>query len=162
MMAQPRYISVGEVSQFKYNSESGGVIRLSGKGKLNCKPSKSTGYITYDVTLNKIRTRCAEHRLVYLLHNPKMNQCLQVDHVNGLRTDNRIENLRIVTVQENAFNRSNALGFSWHKANCKFEAGIEKDGVRVYLGYHETILDARAAYLRCKKEYHIIEGQVNE
>lgn len=44
------------------------------------------------------------HRLIYLYHYGKMPEG-EIDHINHKRLDNRIENLRVVTTQENARNR---------------------------------------------------------
>lgn len=45
------------------------------------------------------------HRIVWELHNGKIPKGMQIDHINGVRSDNRIENLRIVTNKINSQNR---------------------------------------------------------
>ena len=151
-------ISSEVLDQFKYDEVNGGVMRVMGKGVGNPVPKiKGNGYIYYTVYIDSVRTECAAHRMVYLLHNPDMDQSLQIDHINGTTTDNRIENLRSVTCQQNHFNRSTALGFFWDKREHKFRSHICADGKVMHLGYYDNILDARAAYLRGKKKYHIIE-----
>jgi len=55
------------------------------------------------------------HRLVYLFHNPEWNisdNCRDnsIDHINGNKLDNRIENLRVVTHSQNLQNKTHCRG----------------------------------------------------
>jgi hypothetical protein len=146
------------ISKFVYDEVNGGILRTKWLGREQSVPKcNNKGYIMYNVRTDSIRIKYSAHRIVYLLHNPDMDQSLQIDHINGIKTDNRIENLRTVTNQQNHFNRSTCKGFSWVPASQKFRADIGIGYEVLYLGLHETILDARAAYLRAKKKYHVIE-----
>ena len=78
----------------------------------------------------------------------------KVDHINGIRDDNRLCNLRLVTQRENDQNRRKARGYSWNKGCSKWEAYIRVDGVLRYLGLFTTEAAARAAYLKAKARYH--------
>lgn len=78
----------------------------------------------------------------------------QVDHINHDTLDNRQSNLRIVTHSENQFNRSGAQrnnhssgvrGVTWHKRHKKWVASFQRNGKRRYLGYFETIDEAKNA-----------------
>ena len=116
---------------------------------------RSDGYRT--IMLNK--KQYFEHRLIFLMFNPKwdiFDYSLQIDHINGKKNDNRIENLRLVTNQENHFNLTKAKGFYWQKQNQKFHAGIRINGKQKYLGCFDTEEMARSAYLIAKKKYHVI------
>jgi hypothetical protein len=79
---------------------------------------------------------------------------IQVDHINGVRNDNRLENLRLVTHQQNHFNKTKALGYSWNKRDNKWHAKIKLDGRTIHLGYFVNESDARLAYLTAKLKYH--------
>ena len=94
------------------------------------------------------------HRLVYEEHHGPIPEGMQIDHINGDRFDNRIENLRLVTPKGNHQNRTTAKGFTYVRPQGKFRAQIMIDDKTLYLGCYDTIVDARAAYLRAKREYH--------
>ena len=57
------------------------------------------------------------HRLIWVFHNGSIDENMQIDHINGIKDDNRIENLRLVTAQQNSWNRSrlNSKGYTWNK-----------------------------------------------
>ena len=44
------------------------------------------------------------HRIVWQLHNGQIPDGLQIDHINGIKDDNRIENLRLATHSQQALN----------------------------------------------------------
>jgi len=157
-MKHIKHIGQGVLSKFKYDEVNGGVTRIkwSDRNKPDPKPNIK-GYILHGVTTNNSQLMYPAHRLTYLLHNPDMDQSLTIDHINGIKTDNRIENLRAVSTQQNTFNRHTNKGFSWVPTLQKFRADIGVDYKVVYLGLYDTILDARAAYLRAKRKYHVIE-----
>ena len=81
---------------------------------------------------------------------------IQVDHRNGIRHDNRLENLRLVTHQQNQHNQTKAKGYSWNKRDNNWKAQIKLNGEVKYLGLFENEEDAHQAYLDAKKIYHII------
>lgn len=76
----------------------------------------------------------------------------QIDHINGVRSDNRWSNLRIVTHAENGRNqrigtrnKSGKIGVEWHTATRKWKARIMAHGKRIELGYFDNLDDAIAA-----------------
>ena len=151
----PKVIPYYYVSRvFMYDEVNGGLIRKDNpKGR---RPTPGVrGYIQRRLSIEYSHKKFFEHRMVYLYHNPHMDQSLSIDHINGIKHDNRIENLRLVTYQENSFNRSNVIGFSWARGGWR--TYIVADNKYINLGNYDNKLDARAAYLRAKKKYHKIE-----
>lgn len=78
---------------------------------------------------------------------------LQVDHINGDRADNRIQNLRSVTAQENARNRglrsdnkAGVTGVCWDRKEGKWIAQLTVDGRNRRLGAFNSKDDAAAAW----------------
>lgn len=78
----------------------------------------------------------------------------QADHINHNTLDNCLSNLRIVTNQQNGWNRRNPKGYYWHKARQKYQAQIALNGVHISLGYFHTTKEAHNAYLSAKEIYH--------
>lgn len=98
------------------------------------------------------------HRLAWLMHYghwPTVN----IDHINGDRSDNRISNLRDVSQSVNmqnlkeakSNNKSGLLGVSWSKASQKWTARIKIDRRYMHLGLFETKDAAFTAYLAAKR-----------
>lgn len=84
-----------------------------------------------------------------------------IDHINGVRDDNRIVNLRAATHSQNGMNRplqsDNTSGFkgvTFHKECNKYKAQIKVNKVYKYLGLYKTPEEAHQAYLTASKEFH--------
>jgi hypothetical protein len=86
------------------------------------------------------------------IEDPKQH----IDHIDGCRLNNCLTNLRVVTNQQNSFNRTKAKGYYWDKNSKKFLAQIRLNRKLIYLGLFNNEEDARAAYLAAKQIYHII------
>lgn len=94
------------------------------------------------------------HRLIWQQVNGPIAEGLQIDHINGVRTDNRISNLRLVTNTQNSQNRVRAhqnsrsgfKGVTWHKLTMKWCATIGHSWKRYHLGLFASVQEAEAAY----------------
>jgi len=96
------------------------------------------------------------HRLVAQAFLDDYSEDLQVDHIDGNKLNNKLENLRMVTGQKNQWNRRGAKGYCWNKRAEKWMARIALNSKNKYLGSFDTEAEAREAYLEAKKIYHII------
>jgi len=93
------------------------------------------------------------HRLAWLhVHGAWPEQ--DIDHINGVRNDNRLRNLRLATRSENMQNTRNARGVFLFKRTGRWRADIQVNKVKHYLGYFDTEKQARAAYLEAKQKLH--------
>lgn len=98
-----------------------------------------------------------------LLHRFIMNapKNMQVDHINGNRLDNRKENLRLCTHQQNQMNKSKQVnntsgykGVSLNKGKSKYRARITLNRKEINLGSFKTKEKAALAYNQAAKKYH--------
>ena len=99
----------------------------------------------------------SNHRLIWVYHKGAIPEDLVIDHINRDPKDNRIENLRLVTRQENNFNMSNVKGYSVTPNG--FESMIKVGGKTIHLGTYKTIKEAKQAYMVAKKVAHIIKDR---
>ena len=79
-----------------------------------------------------------------------------IDHINGNKIDNCVDNLRIVSHQQNHFNHTKAKGCYWRKNKNKWQAQIGVNGKKIHLGYFLTETEAHQAYLSAKLIHHRI------
>lgn len=94
------------------------------------------------------------HRLIWLYHHGRWPS-EQIDHINGDKLDNRIENLREVTNGENAQNRRiRGVTLERRKAERPWRARIMVNGRSISLGYFDTEQEALDEYQRAKLVYH--------
>jgi hypothetical protein len=101
------------------------------------------------------------HRLVWFWHHGTFPR-EHTDHINHCRTDNRIENLRAVTNQQNNFNqskRSKSTSSKWRgvSRNTKLQlwrAAIKVEGHQKFLGYYTEEEDAALAWNFAAVEYY--------
>lgn len=113
------------------------------------------------------RVNYAEHRLIWFFAYgawPKQT----IDHINGIKTDNRLVNLRDVSVPVNNMNRraprkskinDTPLGvsFMWFlkkPKTKKYRAAISVDGKDKLLGKFHTAEEAHECYLEAKRRLH--------
>jgi len=116
------------------------------------------GYQKYRITINYKNYTLS--RVIYKCINNKWDiddssKNNIIDHKNNNSLDNRIENLRVVTQQQNGFN-TNARGTTFNKKNNCWTAQLGINGKIKSKSGFKTEEAAHKHYLMMKKEYHII------
>ena len=109
---------------------------ISGRGHLQLSLGKGDAYLA--------------HRIAWYLYYGEDPGNMQVDHINGNPTDNRIVNLRLATDTQNRHNNHKAVGV--YKYKNRWTSQFMKDGVTYRLGSFDCPLIARLAYEDKKRE----------
>lgn len=111
--------------------------------------------------------QCYAHRVIWAIYYGEWPTD-QIDHINGVKNDNRIENLRAVTRQENGKNQklyntntSGVTGVYWQKKALKWRAQITMNGRLLCLGRYVKKDDAIAARKAAELEhgFHVNHGR---
>jgi hypothetical protein len=130
-------------------------VRYSGK-KAGC-----TNTIGYEV-ISILKKRYLAHRLAWLYVYGILPD-FDIDHINGIRNDNKLINIRQANRSENLQNqrvcRSNnkstgLLGAYYDKLQDKFYSQIVLNNKKTWLGLFNTAIDAHNAYVSAKRELH--------
>ena len=78
-------------------SKNGDILSLKTK-RIICMTKNSGGYLKFkicDKKLEKTNTYL-QHRFVYEVFKGPIPRCLEIDHINNIKTDNRIKNLQLL------------------------------------------------------------------
>lgn len=121
-------------------------------------------YCKVDLYKNGKQVNKKVHQLVaesFLNHVPCGHK-LVVNHINFIKTDNRLKNLEIVTQRENANMKhlkstSKYTGVSWDKQSKKWHSKIYTNNKQKHLGMFANEYDAHLAY---QKELEIVNSQL--
>jgi hypothetical protein len=104
---------------------------------------------------------CLAHRVVWTLLHGEIPPGMQIDHINGVKSDNRASNLRLATPAQNmynvgkrAHNTSGVKGVTWSKSAKKWQAQISVSGKTQVIGYFGDVSAAQAAYLSASSSMH--------
>lgn len=128
--------------------------RTDGKWKvIENKKNHNSGYC--QVMLN--RRMMLYHVIIWILSTGKdIPQGMEIDHINGNKIDNRIENLRLVTRRGNQQNRKKhragrLVGATYCKEHNYWQSQIRINKTHIGLGCYETEQEAHEAYkIACK------------
>lgn len=101
------------------------------------------------------------HRLAWIVENGPIPRGMEIDHVNGNKSDNRICNLRLASRNQNEHNKgiqsnntSGVKGVTWHKRASKWQAQVSVNGRKKYIGFFSRLEDAKDAVEKARLELH--------
>lgn len=135
---------------------------FAGKEAMTCVETK--GYLNGRIFDKHIKA----HRVVWALHYGEW-PVGQIDHINGIKSDNRIENLRVVSNTTNCRNQSKPksntsgwLGVSWHKRVGMWQAKYKADYKTIHVGYYNCVTSAGIASMVAMRSagFHNNHGRV--
>ena len=115
----------------------------------------ANGYLTVSIK----KKRVLAHRIIYAMFHGFMPAF--VDHINGDKTDNRIENLREATLSTNGWNRpsnknnqSQIKNVCWVEKNNKWFVQLMANKKRVVSKYFEDLELAELVAIEARDKYH--------
>jgi len=134
-------------SVITYDSSTGLFFRQKNSVQCLAGTLSKSGYVQIGI----FGKRYYAHRLAWLYEFGEMPD-FDIDHKNGNKQDNRIENLRIATRSQNIMNvgiksnnTSGIKGVSWIKKRGKWQALVCINGLNHHLGLYEDIRKAERA-----------------
>ena len=130
---------------FTYNRNTGEIFGVKGGIVIN----KAKGYIRCSFKYKGKKYDVQGHQFAFFYIHKYLPKC--IDHINRIKCDNRIDNLRESNTYLNAIN-NDAKGY--RKVRNKYQAEIRVEGKYLYLGYFDTEEKAHDCYLAAKKIYH--------
>lgn len=99
------------------------------------------------------------HRIVFLMFNGFLPE--YVDHIDGIRTNNKLENLRECTFSQNRCNtkvyrnnKSGIKGINWDREHGKWTARIQFKNKRILVGRFSQLNDAKNAIIERRNSLH--------
>lgn len=136
-----------------YDPESGLLIWIKSPGDKKTVGSPA-GYVAQSgyVMVGLVNKEYRAHRLAWVLQTGELPPKF-LDHKNGQRDDNRWDNLRPATKQQNTRNRvkrkdcsSIYKGVSWHKKADKWRSYASVNGQYIHLGNFDSEIEAAKSY----------------
>lgn len=152
---RPRHLFKADGDMKKWNT------KYAGKRALNAVHSE--GYLYGPIFAKQHRA----HRVAWAISYGEWPD--NIDHINRVRTDNRLSNLRNVSLAENnrnlpmrKNNTSGVTGVSWSNLHNRWVAQICVDKRVTYLGLFDTIEEAAAARAAANVKYGFHENHGRE
>ena len=143
---------------YTYDKETGFVYGPSG----NRLKRISKSYYTFNIKIDDKRYNIFHHRFAWYYIYGEIDDNLLIDHINRVKTDNRLSNLRLVTHQENNFNKVVKGAYEIKRKNdVVYISKIKIGSKSIHLGTFHTEKEARKAYDEAKKKLHKIKNPVN-
>ena len=125
------------------------------------KETKKLGSVTKDnyIVVGFNNKSYYAHRIIFLMFHGYTPLC--IDHINGIKNDNRIENLRPANAKTNGYNQvtrkntaSNIKNVTWQKTAKKWQVNLSINGEKKYFGLYKDIECAKFVAEAMRYKYH--------
>ena len=145
-----------------YNQENGFFYWRHNKGRNVIKPWDKAGSVNGKGYIKlQLNGKCWQaHRLAWLYVYGSLPSH-DIDHINGIKSDNRISNLRPATNAQNHWNtgirstnKSGVKGVHWHKGSKRWVASCRSNGKQVHLGAYLDVAEASEAIRKYRQKHH--------
>jgi hypothetical protein len=151
-----------ELVQNLFDYQNGQLIWKNPHRPSRAKVGKQAGTISNTTGYRQVSVKSKtymEHRIVFLWHHGFLP--VNVDHINGNRLDNRINNLRAATVNQNRYNAlpkrnntSGVRGVSWSKSSKKWCAAVRANNRIVFRAMFDDLELAELTVIMAREKYH--------
>jgi len=136
--------NLGKIKSLKY-----------GKEKILVAPPNKEGYSTACLRVDGIAKVQTVHKLVamaFLNHTPN-GITMVVDHIDGDKSNNNLENLRVVSNKENTTRYRK--GYYFCKQKQKYHVRTQVNLKDIHIGFYDSEEEAREAYINALNKYGI-------
>ena len=148
------WVSIPNYENYKFNLKDNRIVKI-GYGEIKHILHKNDGYYTIKLNGKKYRL----HRIIFACHHGYFPE--YIDHIDGDKLNNNIENLRECTKSQNTYNSklmctntSGYKGVSFIKEIKKYRVNMMINGKQKHLGYFENPIEAAKGYDKAAIEYH--------
>lgn len=142
-----------ETGKFTWIMDRGGAWAGKSAG---CDRNTKSGYIYIRIEERLYRA----HRVAWLYVHGEW-PTLHIDHINGVRDDNRIENLRLATQTQNLYNKracknskTGVKGVCWDSSTGRYQVKISINGRAKHIGRYDSVEEGAAAYAEASRKHH--------
>lgn len=158
--------SIGRVKSLLRTLISSDKKPLTVKERMLKYNTNNQGYLYYSLSKNNKIKHLKSHQLVamaFLGHTPDGTYRIVVDHINNIKTDNRVCNLQLISHRENV-NKSIKEGSSkyrgvhWNNEGKKWASCIWKGNKPISLGKYIDELEAAEMYQKALANLHLYEN----
>ena len=129
--------------------------RHTGKEKLLRLLKHNCGYLKVYLYANGLRQLYFVHRLVWEAFNGKIPEGMQVNHINEVKTDNRLSNLNLMTCKENV-NYGTAI-----KRMINNRTGERKKKTTIQYGIDGNLIKEWESVMEIKKQLNYSQGNIS-
>ena len=140
------------------------------KGIIRKQVKRKDGYIIAHFYLDGKKWSDYVHRLVWRYFNdkPEPNRKIVIDHIDNNKSNNRIDNLRLISNRDNTTKgmkrkenkKSRFIGVYWRQDREHWFSRILINGKRLYLGSSKCEAQAALLYLKAKLKYTGSLGEI--
>lgn len=128
--------------------------------KPHTKKDKPVGYVAKKYKIVSIDYKnYLNHRIIFLWHHGYLPK--EIDHIDGNPLNNKIENLRAATRQQNMFNKLanpiNKTGIKnvvWVEEKKKYKVQLNINKKYIFLGYYKDLELAELTAIEARNKYH--------
>lgn len=139
------------------------MYEVSDMGQIRNSKGKTLGSIGSDGYVHLITKKSGKyvnvrvHKIIWKAFKGDVPDGYEIDHINGNKSDNRINNLQLLNHKDNTIKSlktsSGIIGINWDKTKQRWSAQITLNGKRYKVGHRKTIEDALFVYNEAQRIY---------